>query len=312
MPDSLVFAGTPGFALASLRALVQSGFTPALVLTRPDRPAGRGRKLTQSPVKRYALEQGIPVSQPDDLKSLAPKLRDLNPVAIVVAAYGLLFPPEILALPARGCINVHASLLPRWRGASPIQAAILNGDRETGISLMRMEKGLDTGPVYLRQSLDVGPRETAGSLHDRLAALGGELLAARLADILAGRIEAEPQDERYATFAGKIDKSSARLDFRRPASELERRVRAYNPDPGAWFMLDGERVKCWEAEAGPSIGTGDAPAAGTIVAAGRQGIEVSCGQGAIRLLQLQRPGKRRVTASEFAGSHTTPGTLLAV
>jgi methionyl-tRNA formyltransferase len=314
MPDSLVFAGTPGFALASLRALVQSGFTPALVLTRPDRPAGRGRKLTQSPVKRYALEQGIPVSQPDDLKSLAPKLRDLNPVAIVVAAYGLLFPPEILALPARGCINVHASLLPRWRGASPIQAAILNGDRETGISLMRMEKGLDTGPVYLRQSLDVGPRETAGSLHDRLAALGGELLAARLADILAGRVAAEPQDERYATFAGKIDKGSARLDFRRSASELERRVRAYNPDPGAWFMLDGERVKCWEAEAGPSTSAGDAgtPAAGTILAAGRQGIEVSCGQGVIRLLQLQRPGKRRVTASEFAGSDTAPGKLLAV
>jgi methionyl-tRNA formyltransferase len=313
MSDNLVFAGTPGFALASLRALVQSGFTPVLVLTRPDRPAGRGRKLAESPVKRYALEQGIPVSQPEDLKSVASKLRALNPAAIVVAAYGLLFPPEILALPAHGCINVHASLLPRWRGASPIQAAILNGDRETGISLMRMEKGLDTGPVYLRQPLGIGPRETAGSLHDRLAALGGELLAARLADILAGRIEAEPQDERYATFAGKIDKSSARLDFRRPASELERSVRAYNPDPGAWFMLDGERVKCWEAEAGPSASADSGtPAAGTIVAAGRQGIEVSCGQGAIRLLQLQRPGKRRVTASEFAGSHTTPGTLLAV
>lgn len=313
MPDNLVFAGTPGFALASLRALVQSGRAPALVLTRPDRPAGRGRKLTESPVKLYAIEQGIPVSQPEDLNSLAAPLRDLNPAAIVVAAYGLLFPPEILALPAHGCINVHASLLPRWRGASPIQAAILNGDRETGISLMQMEKGLDTGPVYLRRSLSIGARENSGSLHDRLAALGGELLAARLADILAGRVAAEPQDERYATFAGKIDKSSARLDFRRLASELERSVRAYNPNPGAWFMLEGERVKCWEAEADPT-GTADAgtPAAGTIVAAGRQGIEVSCGQGVIRLLQLQRPGKRRVTASEFAGSNTTPGTLLAL
>ncbi|HEX6259724.1 MAG TPA: methionyl-tRNA formyltransferase, partial [Woeseiaceae bacterium] len=179
MPDNLVFAGTPGFALASLRALVRAGMAPVLVLTQPDRPAGRGRKLSQSPVKQYAAEQGIAVSQPEDLRQ-APTLAALaalRPVAIVVAAYGLIFPPELLAMPARGCINVHASLLPRWRGAAPIQSAILSGDRETGISLMRMEKGLDTGPVYLQQPLAIRRHETAGSLGERLAALGGELLA---------------------------------------------------------------------------------------------------------------------------------------
>jgi methionyl-tRNA formyltransferase len=316
MSDNLVFAGTPGFALASLSALVQAGMAPILVLTRPDRPAGRGRKLRISPVKRYAAEQGIPLSQPDNLKqpSLVAELCDLKPAAIVVAAYGLLFPPEILALPAHGCINVHASLLPRWRGAAPIQAAILNGDRQTGISLMRMEKGLDTGPVYAQQPLAIHASETAGSLHDRLAVLGGELLTRHLPEILEGRMQARPQDDRLATFARKIDKDAARLDFRLSASELERLVRAYNPEPGAWFMLDGERVKCWAAETvadGASRGEGSAPA-GTITAAGRPGIEVACGEGIIRLLELQRPGRGRVTASQFAGRNTAPGKLLPV
>jgi methionyl-tRNA formyltransferase len=312
MSDDLVFAGTPGFALASLRALVQAGMPPILVLTQPDRPAGRGRKLRMSPVKRYATEQGIPVSQPESLKqpSLVAELRSLKPGAIIAAAYGLLFPPEILALPAHGCINVHASLLPRWRGAAPIQAAILTGDRETGISLMHMEKGLDTGPVYVQRPLAIQAGETAGSLQDRLAVLGGEVLTAHLPAILEGRMETLPQDDRLATFAGKIDKDATRLDFRRQASELERRVRAYNPEPGAWFMLDGERVKCWAAETvAASRGSEPAPA-GTITASGRHGIEVACGQGIIRLLELQRPGRRRVTASQFAGRNTAPGTLL--
>jgi methionyl-tRNA formyltransferase len=312
-----VFAGTPGFAQVALRALVQAGMAPVLVLTQPDRPAGRGRKLRPSPVKRYAMEQGIPVSQPESLKqpSQLTQLYELKPGAIVVAAYGHIFPPEILGLPVHGCINVHASLLPRWRGAAPIQAAILNGDRETGISLMRMERGLDTGPVYVQQTLAIQAGETAGSLQDRLAVLGGELLTRYLPQILDGRLEALPQDDRLASFARKIDKDAARLDFRLQASELERRVRAYDPEPGAWFMLDGERVKCWAAEtvaAGAAPGADSSPA-GTIIAAGRHGLEIACGQGIIRLLELQRPGRGRVTASQFvAGRNTVPGTRLAV
>lgn len=314
MPDNLVFAGTPEFALASLRSLVQSGMAPILVLTQPDRPAGRGRKLRASPVKRYAKEQGIRVSQPENLKqqSLIANLRELEPAAIIVAAYGLLLPPGILALPSQGCINVHASLLPRWRGAAPIQAAILNGDSETGISLMQMDKGLDTGPVYVQEALTIGARETAGSLHDRLAVLGGELLGRHLPAILDGRLAPEPQDERRATFAGKIDKESARLDFRLEAGELERRVRAYNPEPGAWFMLGSERVKCWAAETGaPTSPAAAAPVPpGTIIAVGRHGIEVACRKGMLRLLELQRPGRGRVTALEFAAKNAAPGTLL--
>ena len=313
MSDNLVFAGTPGFAQAVLRALVEAGMRPILVLTQPDRPAGRGRKLRQSPVKRYATEHGIPVSQPATLTqpSLVAELRGLEPGAIAVAAYGLLFPPEILAVPARGCINVHASLLPRWRGAAPVQAAILNGDSETGISLMHMEEGMDTGPVYVQQPLAIHAEETAGSLHDRLAVLGGLLLVEHLPAILEGCMKALPQDDRLATFAGKIDRGAARLDFRLPASRLERVVRAYNPAPGAWFMLDGERVKCWAAESVAACGSGPAPA-GTITASGRHGIEVACGQGIIRLLELQRPGRGRVTASQFAGRNTAPGTLIPV
>jgi methionyl-tRNA formyltransferase len=265
-------------------------------------------------VKRYASEHGIPVSQPQTLKqpSFVEQLRRARPAAIVVAAYGLKFPPAILALPARGCINVHASLLPRWRGAAPIQAAILAGDSETGITLMRMEQGLDTGAVYARQALPMNSTDTAGSLNERLAALGGVLLTRHLPRILEGGIEAVPQDDRLATYAGKIDKEAARLDFRLQALQLERRVRAYNPEPGAWFMLDDERVKCWAAESVIDAAPRDAgrPLPGTIVAAGGDGIDVACGEGVIRLLELQRPGRGRVTASQFAGRKALPGTLL--
>ena len=313
MGHNLVFAGTPRFALASLRALVQNDMAPVLVLTQPDRPAGRGRKLTASPVKLYADEQGLAVSQPVTLKdpSLMVRLRELRPSLVVVAAYGLIFPPELLAVPKHGCVNVHASLLPRWRGAAPVQSAILSGDSETGISLMRMEAGLDSGPVCIRQSIDISPAETAGVLTDRLGQLGGELLTRHLPQILDGSLHFKPQEESRATYAGKIDKEQARLDFSLPAEQLERRVRAFDPDPGAWFMLNGERVKCWKAEI-VSRNSQDAAPPGTVVKAGRDGIDVACGEGAIRLLELQRPGKGRVTASQFAGGMTTTGTLLPV
>lgn len=310
MPDNLVFAGTPEFARESLSALITHGLKPALVLTQPDRPAGRGRRLQPGPVKVLAREQGIPVRQPDTLEDhqLEADLRELGPQAIVVAAYGLLLPKSLLGLPERGCINVHASLLPRWRGAAPIEAAILAGDSETGISLMQMDEGLDTGAVYAQARLAIGQAETAGSLHDRLAALGGQLLAERLPDILGGRLVATPQDEAQATRAGKRRREDARLDWQLPSLQLSRRVRAFNPVPGAWFELDGEIVKCWKAE--PAPGGGAAP--GTVLAAGAEGVEVACADGALRLLELQRPSRRRVAASELARQRSLAGRRLGI
>ena len=311
MPDNLVFAGTPGFALVCLEALVRQDMAPVLVLTQPDRRSGRGRKLSVNPVKRYASSQGIPLWQPETLATpeVASKLAQLGTDAIIVAAYGLMFPPAILGLPRAGCVNVHASLLPRWRGAAPVQAAILHGDRKTGVSLMRMEEGLDTGPVYVSESLVIGQMETAGLLQDRLAALGGELLVRHLPAILAGGIRPVGQDEQFATYARRISTADARLDWRAAALQLVRCVRAYNPAPGAWFTLDDERIKCWSAEVLADAGDA-AAAAGTVLAAGRYGIDVACGDGAIRLLKLQRPGRGRISASEFSAQRALSGKLL--
>jgi methionyl-tRNA formyltransferase len=303
----IVFAGTPDFALAALRALVESGRTPVAVLTQPDRPAGRGKKLTASPVKQYAEQHSIPVQQPVTLRDeqSAAALAALEPDVLVVAAYGLILPQAVLDIPRHGCLNVHASILPRWRGAAPIQAAILAGDAKTGISLMAMTAGLDCGPVFHIEELDIGPDETAGELHDRLAALGGEALVARLDAILAGDVEAIPQDDARATYAPKIDKQDARIDWSLPADEVARRVRAYNPFPGA-FCFDGDtRIKVWRAAAVD----GQAPP-GTVLQCDREAVVVACGEGALRLEEMQLPGKRRVVAPEFAGQLDLNGQRL--
>jgi methionyl-tRNA formyltransferase len=304
----VLFAGTPEFALASLRAIVDAGVDPVAVLTQPDRPAGRGKRISASPVKRYAQEKGFAVLQPATLRdeAIVEKLRDLRPDLIIVAAYGLLLPQAVLDIPKMGCLNVHASLLPRWRGAAPIQAAILAGDESTGVCLMAMSAGLDCGPVYACDALRIGERETAGELHDRLAVLGGELLTRHIGDVLDGTINAEAQDEANVTYAGKVRTQDAAIDWRQSAEELQRLVRAYNPVPGAYFELDDMRVKCWAAES--TAGT-DAPP-GTVTAAGRGGIVVSCSEGALRLLSLQRPGKRAVDAREFAAQFDLIGRCL--
>lgn len=294
----ILFAGTPEFALASLEALVSVDILPQVVLTQPDRPSGRGKKLRASPVKEFALSSDIEVWQPETLRdpAVAADLKALEPDVLIVAAYGLLLPQAILDVPRCGCLNVHASLLPRWRGAAPIQAAILNGDTKTGISLMQMDAGLDTGPVFVRESLAIGVAETAGALHDRLAILGGDLLARHLTDIMTGKLGAVPQDDADATYAAKIRSADANMDWTRPAIELQRLVRAYNPVPGARFGHRGEMIKCWQAE----LAETDGEPAGRILSADKHGIVVACGQGSLRLMELQRPGRRRVTAAEFA------------
>jgi methionyl-tRNA formyltransferase len=310
MSDTRVlFAGTPEFALASLQALTNAGIVPFAVLTQPDRPAGRGKRLTASPVKQFALERGIEVLQPVTLKdpAVAAQIAALQPDILVVAAYGLILPQDVLDIPASGCLNVHASLLPRWRGAAPIQAAILAGDDETGVSLMAMTAGLDCGPVYVEEPIAIGPEETAGELHDRLAALGGELLVRHFDAIVSGTLQAQPQDDDRATYAPKIGKQDARLDWREPAAVLQRRVRAYNPVPGAFFLLDDTPVKCWRAAV---VAGSDEAEPGDVLSAGRDGIVVACGRDALRLDSLQRPGKRPVTAAEFSSAVAIPGRRL--
>jgi len=305
---NIVFAGTPEFACESLKALVAGGFSPCLILTQPDRPSGRGKKMSASPVKQFALEQDIPVWQPVTLRDAAivAELAALQPDVLIVAAYGLFLPQAVLDIPRLGCVNVHASLLPRWRGASPIQAAILAGDGETGISLMQMEAGLDTGPVLASETLSIGSKETAGHLHDRLALLGGELLVKTLPAIFQGQCKPRPQDPSLVTSAGKIRTQDAQIDWRQPAEIAERKVRAYNPVPGAWFNCADERVKCWSATA---VQAKESPP-GTVTAAGKEGIDVACATGALRMTELQRPGRRRISAAELAAQLPLSGKRL--
>jgi methionyl-tRNA formyltransferase len=303
----IVFAGTPDFALASLQALVESGRIPVAVLTQPDRPAGRGKKLTASPVKQYAERQEIPVLQPVTLRDAdaAAELEALRPDVMIVAAYGLILPQNVLDIPAHGCLNVHASSLPRWRGAAPIQASILADDNTTGVSLMSMTAGLECGPVYEIDEVTIGPDETAGELHDRLATLGGNMLVRHLDRILEGELTATEQDESLATYAPKIAKQDAQIDWSLPAFEIARRVRAYNPFPGSFFF-DGEtRVKIWRATAVD----GNAEA-GVVLQDDSDALLVACGTGALRLDELQLPGKRRMKVRDFAGQPCLSGSRL--
>jgi len=294
----IVFAGTPEFAVPSLRAACHRAEVVA-VYTQPDRPAGRGRGLQPSPVKKEALLRGIPVLQPETLRNETTQLalRALRPDLMVVVAYGLILPKAVLAIPGGGCWNVHASLLPRWRGAAPIQRAIEAGDTRTGVCLMQMEAGLDTGPVLMSQAIDIGPRETGGQLHDRLAELGAQVLSDGLALMGMGmRPQPVAQPVEGVTYAHKLDKAEARLDWARPASELANRVRAFNPWPMAEAQLAGERVRIHGADA---VEAAHAAAPGTVVGAGRAGIDVACGEGALRILTLQREGGRAITAADY-------------
>jgi methionyl-tRNA formyltransferase len=302
----VLFMGTPDFATPSLRALTEqanAGLTVAGVITRPDKPVGRKQQVIFSPVKQFALEHDIPVYQPGPLRrpEALSLLRELAPDLIVVAAFGQLLPPEVLALPLHGCLNVHASLLPRWRGASPINAAILAGDAETGVTIMLMDAGLDTGPVLTRLATPIGPDETADELSDRLALLGADLLVEAAPRWLAGAITLEPQDDAQATMTRLLQKSDGRLDWQRPAVELARQVRAYTPWPGAFTTWDGHTLKIQRARAIPF--ETDLPPGACFASAGDTPLVVICGQGALALEVIQLEGKRAMAVAEVVRGH---------
>ncbi|MHA1114372.1 MAG: methionyl-tRNA formyltransferase, partial [Alphaproteobacteria bacterium] len=291
----LVFMGTPDFALPTLAALRGAGHEIVCVYCQPPRPAGRGQKPRPSPVQAEAERAGLPIRTPARLKDAAEQaaFAALGADAAVIVAYGLILPAPILAAPRLGCLNLHASLLPRWRGAAPIQRAIMAGDQETGVSIMHMEAGLDTGPVLLAEPVPIAAETTAGDLHDILAARGAELMAAALAGLDAGRLTPTPQPETGVTYAAKIDKAETRLDWRSPADILDRRVRALSPSPGAWFARDGGRVKVLRAQPLPD-GGGAAP--GTVI---DDRATIACGAGALRLAQVQPAGKAAMAATAY-------------
>ncbi|HET7268798.1 MAG TPA: methionyl-tRNA formyltransferase [Oleiagrimonas sp.] len=298
----VVFAGTPDFAVPCLEACRADGVELVAAYTQPDRRAGRGRQLAASPVKQAAMAMGLPVEQPPTLKSAEAQasLAAYRPDLLVVVAYGLLLPQAVLDMPRLGCWNVHASMLPRWRGAAPIQRAIAAGDSETGVCLMRMEAGLDTGPVLLWRHTPIHHDETGGSLHDRLAALGADVLRQGLADAVTDALPAAtPQAADGATYAHKLNKTEAHLDLTRPATELERLIRAFNPWPVADMELNGERVRIWQATA---IERNMEAEPGRILTARRDGIDVACGAGALRITHLQRPGKRVIPVADYVNA----------
>lgn len=299
-PLRLAFAGTPDFAAASLQAVLDSDHTVVAVLTQPDRAAGRGKKVQKSPVKQLAEAHDIAVLQPENLKGdeIRQQLRDLELDALVVVAYGLIIPQAVLDIPRLGCLNVHGSLLPRWRGAAPIQRAITVGDTETGNTIMQMEAGLDTGPMLLSEALPIGDSETGGELHDRLAAQGARLLVTVLDDLEQYLANAIVQPEEGVTYAHKLSKAEARLDFRLPTRALYNRIRAFNPFPVTWVPLKGQPMRIWQASESPLPGKDD-DEPGHILNIGEDGIQVATGDGILILEELQLPGKRRMAVADL-------------
>jgi methionyl-tRNA formyltransferase len=309
----VAFAGTPDFSVPALEALVASRHTVVGVLTQPDRPKGRGRQITAGPVKAAALAHGIPVAQPLTLKvpEGRAELESWRPDVLVVVAYGLILPAAVLSIPRLGCVNIHGSLLPRWRGAAPIQRAILAGDCLTGVTIMLMDAGLDTGPMLLKKETAIEGTDTGGSIHDRLSALGATALMEALEAYAAGSLAPVPQPAEGVTYAAKIDKSEALLDWRRDASELDRQVRAFNPWPVAETRLDGEQLRVFAASVVDDAGSAQiASEPGTICSVSPAGVVVQCGQGRLALRELQRPGKRPVLAAEFIRGFQLTGRRL--
>ena len=294
---NIIFAGTPEFSVPSLMALTEIGFNPSLVITQPDRRAGRGKKITKSPVKIAAEKLQIPISQPVSINEseYLEYLNQLDIEIIVVAAYGMIFSKELLAIPKLGCINIHASLLPSWRGASPVQATIMNGDKETGITLMKMTKGLDCGPIYSQHKMKLTQTESGDVLMEMLGNLAAKAIKNDFKSILKQNLKAEPQINSKASYSGKINKKDAKLDWSKSSEILAREVRAFNSNPGAYFMYKNEAIKCWHA-----IPKDTDSLPGKVISSDKNGIEIGCGSGSLVMLDLQRPGKRRITAGEFA------------
>ncbi|TYC56809.1 methionyl-tRNA formyltransferase [Marinobacter sp. BW6] len=294
----LVFAGTPDFAATALNALIAEGHTIVGVYSQPDRPAGRGRKLQPSPVKQVALDYEIPVFQPETLKTseAQQQLADLNPDVMIVAAYGLILPKAVLDIPTHGCLNIHASLLPRWRGAAPIQRAIAAGDAETGITIMQMDEGLDTGAMLLKSLTTIENSDTGGSLHDRLADLGGKAIIKALELLQKGELGGEPQNDEQACYASKLSKTEGHIDWSADATAIERLVRAFNPWPGTYTDLGDQRIRIHEARA--LVTASDAPP-GTVVQRDRDGIDIACGNGTLRITRLQLPGSRAQSVNDL-------------
>lgn len=292
----VVFAGTPDFAAEALKALLNTDHELIAVYTQPDRPAGRGRKQQFGPVKQLAVNAGIPVLQPESLKDpqAREELQALAPDVMVVAAYGLILPPEILDVPRFGCLNIHASLLPRWRGAAPIHRAIAAGDPETGITIMQMDAGLDTGAMLLRKPEVIHPDDTGGSLHDRLAILGGEAIVEALAHL--ERLQPEPQNEAEACYAHKLHKDEAHIDWHQDAADIARKVRAFNPWPGTDGALDDQRIRIHEAF---PLDEDSQEAPGTVLARERTGIDIACGRGRLRVTRIQLPGSRAMSVTDL-------------
>lgn len=298
----LIFAGTPDFAASALTALIQSHHEVVAVYTQPDRPAGRGRKLRASPVKEAALENNIPVLQPDSLKNseAQDELRQFNADAMVVAAYGLILPQAVLDMPRLGCINIHASLLPRWRGAAPIQRAIAAGDKESGITIMQMNAGLDTGDILQLFACPINDTDTGGDLHDRLAEIGAKAIVEVLEHLDSDKLTPTVQDDALASYAHKLDKKEAQINWQQSASEIERLIRAFNPWPVAFTLLNDKPLRLWQAQV---LSENSELEAGTVIRCDKNGIDVSCGEGVLRILNLQPSGSKAMDVASFMNGH---------